>query len=218
MAAVNELPLRLKPNSSRDKFAALRRLPRALRPFGCRPPRPGFFVPHRGERAGDGQRPATQDKDLQKWLLTSNTSPKRETRTILTFEMAFQLCPQEAVAETVAAAFGLIVPDYEAIRAEHASALKRMAEAFESSLNDKATEMHFQRIVGALVGSAVGAGRFYSDKVSEARAATARAADGGDDDHGAPIGLESKAQRTREFAADMAMQAFDRRRGALACF
>ena len=137
----------------------------------------------------------------------SKSSPKRETRQALTFEMALQLCPHEGVAENVAAAFGLIVPDYDAIRAEHASALKRMAEAFEGSLNDKATEMHFQRIVGSLVGSAVGAGRFYSTKVGEARAATARATDGGDAEHGSPIGFESKAQRTREFAADMAMQA-----------
>jgi hypothetical protein len=104
----------------------------------------------------------------------------------------------EGVAENIATAFGLITPDYDAIRAEHASALKRMAEAFESSLNGKATEMHFQRIVGALVGSAVGAGRFYSTTVGEARAAAARAADGGDDEHGTPIGFESKAQRTRE--------------------
>ena len=138
----------------------------------------------------------------------SKSSPKRETRQALTFEMALQLCPHEGVAENVATAFGLIAPDYDAIRAEHASALKRMAQAFEGSLNDKATEMHFQRIVGALVGSAVGAGRFYSTKVGEARAATARAADGGDAEHGSPIGFESKAQRTREFAADMAMQAY----------
>src|SRR5208337_274570 len=41
------------------------------------------------------------------------------------------LCPHEGVAENVATAFGLIAPDYETIRAEHASALKRMAEAFE---------------------------------------------------------------------------------------
>ena len=138
----------------------------------------------------------------------SKASPKRETRQALTFEMALQLCPHEGVAENVATAFALIAPDYDAIRAEHASALKRMAEAFEGSLNDKATAMHFQRIVGALVSSAVGAGRFYSEKVTQARDATARAADGGDDEHGAPIGLESRAQRTREFAADMAMQAY----------
>ena len=137
----------------------------------------------------------------------SKSSPKRETRQALTFEMALQLCPHEGVAENVATAFGLIVPDYDAIRAEHASALKRMAEAFEGSLNDKATEMHFQRIVGALVGSAVGAGRFYSTKVARPPPRR-RAANGGDDEHGSPIGFESKAQRTREFAADMAMQAY----------
>ena len=138
----------------------------------------------------------------------SKSAPKRETRTPVTFETAAQLCPHQGVAENVAQAFGLIVPEYDAIRTEHTTAVKRMAEAFEGSLNDKATAMHFQRIVGALVSSAVGAGRFYSEKVTQARDATARAADGGDDEHGAPIGLESKAQRTREFAADMAMQAY----------
>ena len=138
----------------------------------------------------------------------SKSSPKTQTRPALTFETAVQLCPHQGVAESVATAFGLIVPEYEEIRAEHAAALKQMAATFEGSLNDKATEMHFQRIVGALVSSAVGAGRFYSEKVGEARNATARAADGGDDEHGAPIGLESKAQRIREFAADMAMQAY----------
>jgi hypothetical protein len=69
-----------------------------------------------------------------------------------------------------------------------------MQETFGGALHDKATTMHFERIVGALVGSAVGA--------------TARAADGGDDELGTPIGLESKAERAREFAADMAMQAY----------
>jgi hypothetical protein len=138
----------------------------------------------------------------------SKSAPKRETRTPVTFQTAVQLCPHQGVADNVAQAFGLIVPGYEAIRAQHSIAIKRMAEAFEGSLNDKATAMHFQRIVGSLVSSAVGAGRFYSEKVTQARDATARAADGGDDEHRAAIGLESRAQRTREFAADMAMQAF----------
>ena len=138
----------------------------------------------------------------------SKTSPKTQTRPALTFEMAVQLCPHQGAAENIAQKFGLIVPEYDAIRMEYANALRAMAEAFDGALNEKALPMHLQRIVGALVGSAVGAGRFYSEKVSEARAATARAGDGGDDEHGAPIGLESKAQRTREFAADMAMQAY----------
>ena len=116
----------------------------------------------------------------------SKSAPKRETRTPVTFETAVQLCPHQGVAENVAQAFGLIVPEYEAIRAQHSIAVKRMAEAFEGSLNDKATAMHFQRIVGALVSSAVGAGRFYSEKVTQARDATARAADGGDDEHRDP--------------------------------
>src|SRR5271165_2608968 len=132
----------------------------------------------------------------------------KASRPTLTFEMAVQLCPHAGVAESVAQAFGLVVPEYDAIREEHERALKQMWLAFDEALNEKATEMHFQRIVGSLVSSAVGAGRFYSTKVGEARAATARAADGGDDEHGSPIGFESKAQRTREFAADMAMQAY----------
>jgi hypothetical protein len=75
----------------------------------------------------------------------SKSAPKRETRTPVTFEAAAQLCPHQGVAENVAQAFGLIVPEYEAIRAQHSIAIKRMAEAFEGSLNDKATAMHFQR-------------------------------------------------------------------------
>ena len=75
----------------------------------------------------------------------SKSAPKRETRTPVTFETAAQLCPHQGVAENVAQAFGLIVPEYDAIRTEHTTAVKRMAEAFEDSLNDKATAMHFQR-------------------------------------------------------------------------
>jgi hypothetical protein len=138
----------------------------------------------------------------------SKPAPQTQTRKAPSFEMAQQLCPHLGVAENVALSFGLIVPDYDRIRDEHRMALSTMEETFAGALNVKATAMHLQRVVGAFVGSAVGAGRFYSDKVSEARAATARAADGGDDEHGEPIGLESKAQRVREFAADMAMQAY----------
>ena len=78
----------------------------------------------------------------------SKSSPKRETRQALTFEMALQLCPHEGVAENVATAFGLIAPDYDAIRAEHATALKRLAEAFEI-LQDwqRAAEQHGDRRV-----------------------------------------------------------------------
>ena len=94
---------------------------------------------------------------------------KAETRPALTFDMAVQLCPHQGMAEKVAESFGLIVPEYDAIREEHARALRSMWTGFGDSLNEKATEMHFQRIVGSLVASAVGAGRFFSTKVSESR-------------------------------------------------
>ena len=98
----------------------------------------------------------------------------------ISFEQASLLCPTEGQAERVAEKLGLAVPDYQAIRELHARTLRDMADGFAGALNDKATQMHFQRIVGSLVSSAVGAGRFYSEKVSEARAAAARAAVGAD--------------------------------------
>ena len=69
-------------------------------------------------------------------------------------------------------------------------------------------QIHLQRIVGAYVGSAHGAGQFYSRAVTEARDATAKLAnDSRDEDLDGPVGFDSAAQRKREFAADMALQA-----------
>ncbi|HXZ16901.1 MAG TPA: hypothetical protein VEH77_13155, partial [Roseiarcus sp.] len=109
----------------------------------------------------------------------------------VSFEMATLLCPTAVQAERVAEKFGLTAPDYEAIRELHARALHDMAGGFAGALNDKATQMHFQRVVGSLVSSAVGGGRFYSEKVTEARTAAARAADGGKEPD-APAGFDSR--------------------------
>ena len=71
------------------------------------------------------------------------------------------------------------------------------------------------RIAGAYVGSAHGAGQFYSRAVTEARDATAKAAnDARDDDRDGIVGYDSSAQRKREFAADMGIQAFSLRMAA----
>jgi len=138
---------------------------------------------------------------------TSAKSQKPAANRPASFEQAALLCPTEAQAERVAERFGLAVPDYPAIRELHARTLRDLADGFAGALNEKATQMHFQRIVGSLVSSAVGAGRFYSEKVSEARAAAARTADGGEEPDG-PVGFDSRALRIAEFAADMAMQAY----------
>ena len=63
-------------------------------------------------------------------------------------------------------------------------------------------------IVGAYVGSAHGAGQFYSRAVTEARDATAKSAcDARDEDIDGPVGFDGQAQRRRVFAADMGVQA-----------
>jgi hypothetical protein len=83
-------------------------------------------------------------------------------------------------------------------------------------------QIHLQRIVGAYVGSAHGAGQFYSRAVSEARDATAKAAnDARDEDLDGPVGFDGQAQRKREFAADMALQSHALRmasEGAIAAY
>ena len=76
------------------------------------------------------------------------------------------LCPHESLANNVAERFGLTLPEYDEIRIAQVTTLEQMAQAFQGSLNERATEMHFQRIVGAIVGSAIGAGNFYSERGS----------------------------------------------------
>ncbi|WP_166144393.1 hypothetical protein [Methylosinus sp. RM1] len=133
----------------------------------------------------------------------------RPARPQISFEAARLLCPTDAQAVSIAAAFGLSTPDYLGIRATHEKLLRETALAFDDALNEKAAQMHFQRVVGTFVASAQGAGRFYSDKLTEARALTAKLAnDIRDEDRDAPAGFESKAQRARQFAADLAMQSY----------
>ena len=45
----------------------------------------------------------------------------------------------------------------------------RSANVLRDDLNDKAMEIHLQRIVGAFVSSAYGAATFYQSKVTTAR-------------------------------------------------
>ena len=135
--------------------------------------------------------------------------PVKPAKASVTIEIARLLCPSPRVTENVATAFGLSVPDFDGIREAHESALRQMWRSFDDALNERATLMHFQRNTGSLVSSAAGAGRFYSEKVSAAREMTSSLAnDHRDEDRDAPVGFDSKAQRAREFAADMAIQAY----------
>ena len=123
-------------------------------------------------------------------------------------EMVRLACPDSAQASLISESFGLPVIDSDGIRDLHRKIIIDTADSLNEGLGERAMQIHLQRIVGSYVGSAHGAGQFYSRSVSEARDATARNAnDDRDADLDGPVGFDSAAQRKREFAADMGIQA-----------
>ncbi|MBB5536248.1 hypothetical protein [Rhizobium giardinii] len=141
---------------------------------------------------------------------TSNRFSSRvvQLRKGATLEMVRLTCPDSAQALKIAESFGTAVVDSDGIRDEHERMVIASSASLAEGLGEKAMQIHLQRIVGAFVGSAHGAGQFYSRAVSEARDATAKASnDARDEDLDGPVGYGSAAQRKREFAADMGVQA-----------
>jgi hypothetical protein len=136
---------------------------------------------------------------------TARVVPLRKGTTL---EMVRLACPDAAQAALIAESFGSPVVDSDGIRELHERMIVETAEALGEGLGERAMQIHLQRIVGAYVGSAHGAGQFYSRAVTEARDLTAKATnDLRDEDLDGPVGFESVAQRKREFAADMGIQA-----------
>ncbi|RWB97232.1 MAG: hypothetical protein EOQ56_22825 [Mesorhizobium sp.] len=139
-----------------------------------------------------------------------------------TLEMVRLACPDATQALLISESFGLPVLDSDGIRGLHEKLIIETADALNEGLGERAMQIHLQRIVGAYVGSAHGAGQFYSRAVTEARDATAKSAnDARDEDVGGPVGFDSAAQRKREFAADMGVQSHALRmaaEGAVAAF
>ena len=129
-----------------------------------------------------------------------------QERKPITLEMVLAICPHTRLAENLSATFGLDPADTAAIRESTEEHVALAAKALP--LSEKALEMHLQRIVGAYVGSAFGAGQFYTQKVTQARDLTAAGAnDHRDEDRDGVSGFESKAERARSFAALMGLQA-----------
>ncbi|MBZ9905605.1 hypothetical protein FJ950_28390 [Mesorhizobium sp. B2-3-14] len=136
---------------------------------------------------------------------TARVVPLRKATTL---QMVRFACPDAAQCSLVSESFGLPVLDSDGIRDLHEKLIVDTAAALDEGLGERAMQIHLQRVVGAFVGSAYGAGQFYSRAVSQARDATAKSAcDDRDEDVGGPVGFDSAAQRQREFAADMALQA-----------
>ncbi|ACM39302.1 conserved hypothetical protein (plasmid) [Allorhizobium ampelinum S4] len=148
---------------------------------------------------------------------TQSRQPARvvQLRKGATLEMVRLTCPDAAQALSIAESFGTAVVDGDGIRDLHERLIIETADSLSEGLGERAMQIHLQRIVGAYVGSAQGAGQFYSRAVTEARDATAKAAsDNRDEDLDGPVGYDSAAQRKREFAADMGIQAHSLRMAA----
>ena len=146
--------------------------------------------------------------------MTSNARHSRQSGKIVqlrkgaSLEMVRLACPDSTQASLISESFGLPVIDSTGIRDLHRKIIVDTAESLNEGLGERAMQIHLQRIVGSYVGSARGAGQFYSRAVSEARDATAKSAnDARDEDLDGPAGFDSNAQRKREFAADMGIQA-----------
>ncbi len=153
--------------------------------------------------------------------MTKTARPSRHAARVVqlrkgsTIEMVRLTCPDGDQAALISESFGLPVLDSDGIRSLHERLFSETADSLRDGLSDRAMQIHLQRIVGSYVGSAHGAGQFYSRAVTEARDATAKLAnDTRDEDRDGPVGFESQAQRKREFAADMALQAYALRMAA----
>jgi hypothetical protein len=133
----------------------------------------------------------------------SHTAQPRQP---ITLELAATVCPGNVLADNLSRTFGLDVVDTAGIREATEEHLALASK--ELPLSDKALEMHLQRIVGAYVSSAFGAGQFYSGKVTQARDLTMKVAnEDRDEDRDGVSGFESRAERARIFAAEMGLQA-----------
>jgi hypothetical protein len=140
--------------------------------------------------------------------LTPSKSRPAKAQRATTLEMVKFACPDSTQALRISESFGLAVVDSDGIRELHRQQLIVSAEVLKEGLAEKAMQIHFQRIVGSYVGSAYGAGQFYSRAVTEARDLTTKLSnDFRDEDLDGPVGFDSRAQRKREFAADMGLQA-----------
>ena len=123
-------------------------------------------------------------------------SSRTEQRQTYTLEYATAICPHEGLANNLSTTFGLNPVDAAGIRETTEEHIVRASNELVDNLNDKAMQMHLQRVVGAFVSSACGAGQFYGQKVSQAIDLTSRLAN------------DDRAARGRLFAAETGLQAY----------
>ena len=134
-----------------------------------------------------------------------STQTAQAPRQVITFETAQRLCPTEGQINRIVQVYGLDAVDYHAIREASEQAIGTVARAMTSYMNETAMRMHLQRIVGAHIGSAFGAGQFYDTKAEQARNLTSAVTD---EDRMGVDGGANRAARARDFAATAAVQSY----------
>jgi hypothetical protein len=142
---------------------------------------------------------------------TQKSAPARrpQVRQAITLELVQAHAPHAGLAENLSRTFGIDPVDYAVVREGTEENVVRSANVLRDDLNDKAMEIHLQRIVGSFVSSAHGAATFYQGKVTTAKDLTmASQNDDRDEDRDGVSGFESKAERARQFAAEMGLQAY----------
>jgi len=148
-------------------------------------------------------------KSTQTTAKTTTPPRSRSDRHTITFELVASLAPHQSLTDNLVRTFGLDPVDYDGIRDATQEHVTRATKAFGTALNETALRIHLQRITGAFVGSAFGAAQFYGTRKSAALELTSRLLnDDRDEDRDGPAGFESKAERARLFAAEMALQSF----------
>ena len=146
-------------------------------------------------------------KNAQKSAPLTARAP--QARQVITLDLAAQLAPNATQAEKISATFALDPVDFGGIREATEEQIALSAKALEPIVNETAMRIHLQRIVGAFVSSAYGAGTFYSAKVTAARELTMKLAnEDRDEDRDGILGFDTRAARAREFAASAGLTAF----------
>ena len=127
------------------------------------------------------------------------------SRDVVTIDTARRLAPTDDVASKICKVYAKDMVEQDAIaQVTHDSLL---AQSAIMPLTEKNREMHFQRIVGQYVGSAVSAARFYDAKRQTVRDMASQFNEHRDEDRDGPSGFATKIERAQDFAAEMAWQA-----------
>jgi len=137
-------------------------------------------------------------------------------RAIISLITAQRICATEGMAAKMVTRFGMHEVDYDGIREAHKDLMIKAAEVLGASMvngdgtpNERAIDIHLQRIVDSFVRSAHGAGEFFDKKANEARNASSAVANADrDEDRQGIDGLENRAQRACSFAAQLGLQSY----------